>query len=186
MSLRRRPGVKDALVTVAVNPVTQGRQLVAYLVAPTGALDPEEVRRSAAAELPEHMVPAQCVVIDALPLSPNGKVDLRALPPPGPSGERAGARTPPGTPTEARMARIWGEVLGLPGLGVHDHFATLGGDSLQAMRVVSRIRAAFQVDLPLSRFYGAPTIAELARFVDATDWARGRTPQRPDREEGLL
>jgi acyl carrier protein len=112
------------------------------------------------------MVPSAFVRLDALPLSPNGKIDRKALPPP----DRAGAESDstyvaPRTPVEEAVAAVWAEVLGLPRVGAHDNFFDLGGHSLLATQVISRLRQSFPVDLPLRRLFEQPTVATLARAI---------------------
>ncbi len=129
------------------------------------------LRQLAQRRLPDYMVPSAFVLLDALPLSPNGKVDRRALP--GPSSVRLpieAAFVAPRTPTEAGLAELWADVLGLDAIGVEDDFfADLGGHSLLGTQLVSRIRDAFRVELPLRRLFDAPTIAGLARILDGDD-----------------
>jgi amino acid adenylation domain-containing protein len=123
-----------------------------------------QVRTFVQATLPDYMVPSQFVLLDALPLTPNGKVDHAALPVPGAGRpETDTAFVPPRTPVEAVLARIWREVLGVERLGVHDDFfAELGGHSLIATRVMSRVRDALDIDPPLRHLFEAPTVAKLA------------------------
>jgi amino acid adenylation domain-containing protein len=118
--------------------------------------------------LPDYMVPSSFVVLDRLPLAPNGKVDRQALPPPDHMrSELDTSYVAPRTSAEERLAGIWGEVLNLNQVGVHENFFThLGGHSLLATQLVSRIRDAFQVELPLRRLFEEPTIAELALAIE--------------------
>ncbi len=126
-----------------------------------------KLRGRLAEKLPEHMVPAAFVLLDALPLTPNGKVDRRALPDPDASRSDQGAWTAPRTRVEERLAGIWSEVLNLDGVGVHDNFFTeLGGHSLLATQLISRVRNAFHVELPLQHIFEAPTVAELAAVLE--------------------
>jgi acyl carrier protein len=109
------------------------------------------------------MAPSAFVFLDALPLNPNGKIDRKALPPPdGSMPELEEAFIAPRTPVEKTVAEIWAEVLGVGRVGIHDNFFELGGHSLLATQVVSRIRAAFSVELPLRRLFETPTVAGLA------------------------
>ncbi len=137
-------------------------RLVAYVV---GAVDVEALREHLRASLPEYMVPAAFVVVDQLPLTPNGKLDVRALPVPE-LGSAVGSSSAPGTPVEEVLAGTWADVLRLERVGVKDNFFELGGHSLLAIRVVSRIRAVFGVELPLRALFEGPTVAELAGRVE--------------------
>jgi amino acid adenylation domain-containing protein len=121
-----------------------------------------------AEKLPEYMVPAAFAVLESLPLTPNGKVDRRALPAPEPVKlEWAGSYAAPQTPTQEVLVRIWVEVLGIKRAGIRDNFFELGGHSLLATQLVSRVRDACGVELPLRCVFEAPTIAELSEIVDS-------------------
>src|SRR6185295_10139893 len=123
----------------------------------------DDVRRHLERSLPNAMIPSAFVTLPALPLSPNGKVDRRALPEPE---RRAGAGfVAPREEVERRIAAIWSQVLGIEQVGVEDSFFDLGGHSLLAMQVVSRIRDAFLLDLPVRQLFEQPTVAALARAV---------------------
>jgi len=126
----------------------------------------DALRQALRQTLPDYMVPAAFVLLPAFPLTPNGKVDRGALA--AVALDRPGtdaAYEAPHTPVEERLARIWTDLLGLDRLGIHDNFFDLGGHSLLAVRLVSRIRATFQVDLPLRALFEAPTIGGLALAV---------------------
>src|SRR5437879_4028940 len=110
------------------------------------------------------MVPATFVSLDSLPLSPNGKVDRKALPAPD-SSDREESYIAPRTPIEEGLAEIWSELLRAPRIGIRDSFFDQGGHSLLATQTVSRIRGAFQIDLPLRALFESPTIEELAEVV---------------------
>jgi acyl carrier protein len=160
-------GIKAAVVTTKQN--SQGHQvLVAYVVL-TGqpTLTTSSIRKAVAAKLPDYMVPSAFVVLDALPLTGPGKVNLQALPDPGRA--RPNLETPfasPRTPVEEEMVKIWREVLELDQVGIYDHFFELGGDSLQAGRVISRVIDIYRVDVPLGRLFETPTVAEMAALVE--------------------
>jgi len=131
-----------------------------------------ELRSVLRSSLPEYMVPSSFVPLDALPLTPNGKVDRKALPPPAAVRPApAGARVAPRTATEEALVAIWAEVLGVEELGTEDDFFDLGGHSLLAVKVVSQVREAFAVEVPLRVMFDWPTVAGLGRAVDD---ARGR------------
>ncbi|HEV3049681.1 MAG TPA: amino acid adenylation domain-containing protein, partial [Longimicrobium sp.] len=115
--------------------------------------------------LPEYMVPAAYVWMDAYPLTPNGKLDRNALPEPD-FASAAGCFVAPRTPTEEVLAQIWAEVLRLDRAGAHDDFLELGGHSLLGTRVVSRIREVFGVEVPLGALFEGPTVAQVARRVE--------------------
>ncbi|HEY0698415.1 MAG TPA: condensation domain-containing protein, partial [Micromonospora sp.] len=152
-----------------------GEQLVGYLVpADGGRIDLDELRAHLADTLPEYMVPEAFVVLDALPLTTNGKRDQAALPAPEAQVETT-ARAPR-TPMEEILCNLFAEVLELPTVGVDDDFTTLGGNSLTAIRLTSRIRATFSSGLDVRAVYDAPTPARLAQRL-ATG---GGADQRPE------
>ena len=167
--LARHPAVQDCVV-IAREDVSGDKRLVGYVVLALGQkVNAAELRNWAKDRLPEYMVPVAWVEMASLPLSPNGKVDRTSLPAPDYerpelAGEYQGARTP----TEEVMAGIWAEVLRLDHVGVKDDFFALGGHSLLATQVVSRIRHAFRVELPLRALFASPTVAELAERVERT------------------
>ena len=124
--------------------------------------------------LPEYMVPSAIVVLDAFPLTPNGKVNRRALPTPEHLGEENAAYVAPRTPIEGSVATIWAELLHAPKVGAQDDFFALGGHSLLATQVISRLRQLFRVELPLRALFEAPTVAALAgRIENAQRTQRG-------------
>src|SRR5581483_7084076 len=147
------------------------KRLVAYYVAANGTVpDVASLRCWIKDRLPDYMVPAAFVAMERLPLSPNGKVNRKALPAPDYarpelSREYQQARTP----AEEMIAGIWSEVLKLDAVGVHDNFFELGGHSLLATQVVSRIRRTFQVELPLRALFEAPTVAGLAQKIESLE-----------------
>jgi amino acid adenylation domain-containing protein len=121
-----------------------------------------------AEKLPEYMVPSAFVVLESLPVTANGKVDRLALPAPQPIKlEWAGGYVAPQTSIEEVLVKIWAEVLGIKRVGIRDNFFELGGHSLLATQLVSRVRDAFAVELPLRRVFEAPTIAELSKIVES-------------------
>jgi aspartate racemase len=159
------PGVSEAVV-LAREDVPGDKQLVAYLTGKEGELpNIPELRGLLKAKLPDHMVPLAFVTLDRFLLTPNGKVDRKALPKPDfePAADRY---APPATPTEIALAKIWSEVLGVKQIGLHDNFFELGGHSLLATKMVSRIRSAYPIDLTLVSLFENPTLAGLAAVID--------------------
>nr|WP_255357110.1 non-ribosomal peptide synthetase [Pseudonocardia sp. HH130629-09] len=167
--LREHPAVASAVV-VAVPRPAGGLQLVGYVTVHPGHPEdtrPEALRSFAAQRLPDHQVPSAVVVLDELPLTPNGKVDRRALPAPAPAASAPGGR-PPRTPTEIALADHVREVLRLGDghpLGVDDDFFRLGGDSLLAARLLTRINTTLASALRMRHVFARPTIAGLADAV---------------------
>ncbi|HEV2733674.1 MAG TPA: amino acid adenylation domain-containing protein, partial [Longimicrobiaceae bacterium] len=169
-ALRRHEGVLDAVV-VARDDLPGQRRLVAYL---TGQAVPAEevLRERLGSVLPEYMVPSAFVVLDALPLTPSGKVDRGALPAPeGGSGASPGGYTAPRTPAEEALAGIWAEVLGVEKVGVHDGFFALGGDSILAIQVVARANRA-EIRFTPKQLFEQQTVAALAGVVGSAPAAK--------------
>src|SRR6185503_19075475 len=124
-----------------------------------------ELRTFLLERLPEFMVPAHFVTLDALPLAPNGKVERAALPVPDRTHTAAAGLVPPSGPVEEKVAVIWAEVLRLERVGAHDNFFELGGHSLMATQVLARLEDAFGVGLPLRDLFEYPTVAGLAERI---------------------
>ena len=163
--LRTHPDVRAAVVTVREDAAGQKR-LVAYVVPAEGAQVATAVLRAhLSGRLPEYMMPGAYVALESVPLTPNGKVDRRALPAPGHGA--AGAYAAPRTAVEEVLSGIWASVLGVERVGVEEGFFELGGHSLLAMQVVSRARQALGVEVPLRALFEAPTVAALAGRVEA-------------------
>ncbi|MET0396905.1 MAG: amino acid adenylation domain-containing protein, partial [Longimicrobiaceae bacterium] len=164
-ALASHPAVRQAVVVVR-EAAPGDRRLVGYVTARPGAtLAPAELRSWLGGRLPEYMVPGALVVLEAMPLTPRGKIDRRALPAPDAYGEAA-AHVAPRTQTEEVLAGVWAEVLGVERVGAADDFFALGGHSLLATRVASRLREAFGVEVPLRAVFEAPVLADLALRVD--------------------
>ncbi|MEW5926854.1 MAG: non-ribosomal peptide synthase/polyketide synthase [Gemmatimonadota bacterium] len=181
-ALERHGRVREAVV-VAGEDAPGDVRLAAYVVPeeggePTGA----ELRAHLSGWLPDYMLPAAFVPMERLPLGVGGKVDRRALPAPRWGAEAAYAA--PRTPTEAVLAEVFAGVLGRERVGIHDGFFELGGHSLLATRVVSRLREALGVEVPLRALFEAPTVAALAALVEAAPGAErpaaARIPRRAD------
>ena len=163
--LAAHPQVGEA--AVALRGSNDDRRLVGYVVARDGAAPAvPELRHYLSERLPNYMVPAAFVVLDALPLNPNGKLDRRALPAPPPGRPDLGTAVEPRSPTEEVLAGIWAEVLGVEVVGVEDNFFDLGGHSLLATQVVARAQAAFGTEVALRSVFEAPTVAAMAELVE--------------------
>ncbi|WP_253910536.1 non-ribosomal peptide synthetase, partial [Pyxidicoccus fallax] len=163
--LSQHPGVGECVV-VAREDVPGDRQLVAYAVGRPGkALEEASLREHLSQRLPDYMVPSACVVLEALPLTANGKVDRKALP--APSRKRGTEYVEPRTPTEQRLAGLWKELLAVPRVGASDDFFELGGHSLLATQVVARVRSLFDVQLAVIDLFEAPTLEALAARIEA-------------------
>jgi amino acid adenylation domain-containing protein len=168
-------GVRNA-VAVVRNDGTGDARLQAYL----DVRDPETfpldaLRRHVREKLPEYMLPAGYTLLEALPLTSNGKIDRAALPRPDAERPRLSGRyTPPRTPFERVLGGIWEEVLGIRSIGIEDNFFELGGHSLLVSQIISRVRDVFQVEVPMQRLFEAPTIAELAYGIARDDEERVR------------
>ncbi|NHC15842.1 non-ribosomal peptide synthetase, partial [Motilibacter deserti] len=167
-ALASHPDVAQAAAVVREDRPGDQR-LVGYVVHRPGvpATAADELRRHAAARLPQHMVPGAVVAVQALPLSPNGKLDRAALPAPAVTG--AATSRAPRTGRERVLCELFAEVLGVASVGVDDGFFDLGGHSLLATRLISRVRAAFGVDLAIRALFDAPTVAELAPRLGAEE-----------------
>jgi thioesterase domain-containing protein len=167
-ALTRHPAVAAAVVTARQE--AWGSRLVAYVVPEPGGPAPggmSELRDFLGRQLPEHMVPASFVPLDALPLTANGKVDRRALP--APDQERPSLRAAylaPRNAVERILTEIWSQVLGIEPVGVRDNFFELGGHSLLAIHVMTHLRSRLERDLPLPALLRAPTIEALAALLE--------------------
>ena len=166
MALLDHAAIKEAVVRVwEVRPGDQ--RLVAYVI-PAEQRKPSviELRRFLAGALPNYMIPSTFVTLDALPLAPNGKVNLQALPPPDRSRPELGnPYVAPRIPVENALAEIWAQVLGLEQVGINDNFFDLGGNSLLATQVISRVINTFRVKVPLRSLFKAPTVADMAVVI---------------------
>jgi acyl carrier protein len=172
--LRRHPGVGQAAVVAREDQPGQKR-LVAYVVAAAGGIvDVPALRAGLAGELPDYMVPAAFVVLAALPLTANGKLDRQALPAPD---LRPQVLRGPRTPAEAVLCGLFAEVLGVAEVGIDDNFFALGGHSLLATRLISRIRATLDIEIAIRSLFEAPCVEALARHLD--DGERARAALRP-------
>ncbi|WP_317454181.1 non-ribosomal peptide synthetase, partial [Streptomyces sp. TRM68416] len=175
--------LKDAAVRQAVTVVREDspgdKRLVAYLVPVEGsAVEPRALREALAQELPEYMIPAAFVELEAIPLTTNGKLDKKSLPAPEAGQLRsAGEFTAPRTPLEAHVAEIWQQVLGVDKVGVHDSFYELGGDSIRAVILVGTLRdAGYQAEV--RDLMEHPVLERLCGLIAAREGC-GSDPRRP-------
>ena len=184
-ALCRHDAVSSACV-VAMDDGVSGQRLVAYAVpsrgrgAPSGSdapLTPAVLRAHLTTTLPPYMIPSAFVLLDALPLTANGKVDRQALP--APAGTQSGTPSEPSRPltaTETTLAGIWTTMLNVDRVDADDNFFELGGHSLLAFRTMARIRDAFGIEVPLRALFGGPTLAGLAEIIDGLIWIAAPDP----------
>ena len=176
-ALLQHPALKETVV-VAREDVPGDKRLVAYYVASGQAPSLDELRAHLGQRLPEHMVPAAFVPLALMPLSPNGKLDRKALP--APEGLRLQADTPheePRTELERNLARLWQEVLGVEKVGIHDRFFDVGGNSLLLVRAHGRLRAELGLEISLTELFKYPSINALSTYL------AGRTNESDLRQE---
>ncbi len=162
------PSVKETLVTARDDEAGE-KYLCAYIVphsTQSAPLNTAELREYLSRELPDYMVPAYFMVLEKMPLNPNGKVDRKALPEPDLTSKDN--YVPPQNDTEKRLAEIWAEVLGLDikQVGIHDNFFLSGGHSLKAAALISRIHKAFSVEIPIAEIFKQPTIKNISRYIE--------------------
>jgi acyl carrier protein len=143
------------------------RRLVAYVTPRNGTeIRTRDLRKAVREKLPQYMVPSAFVTLDELPLTAHGKIDRAALPAPSASRlELERSHTPARNVVEEVLVNIWQQVLGVARIGIHDSFFDIGGHSLLAMQLVSRIREDFGIDLPLPAVFSSPTIAALSQTM---------------------
>jgi amino acid adenylation domain-containing protein/thioester reductase-like protein len=206
IALSEYPGVKEAAVVVRED-VSSEKRLVAYITSKSsctaigqmlkpcathtnsaaqskvpGVLTPQ-IRLFLKEKLPEYMVPSAFVLMEAMPLTPNGKIDRRALP--APSQERPELTEVfvlPRNPIEEQLANLWSQVLDIRPIGIHDNFFDLGGQSLLVAKMVSQVEETFQLELPLSCVFETPTIAGIAQSIENAQYRNAELAQvnRPD------
>jgi amino acid adenylation domain-containing protein len=165
--LGQHPSVRQVVV-LAREDSPEDKRLVAYVaVASSSSPSTSELRTFLQRKLPEYMVPSAFILLESLPLTVTGKLDRKGLPAPDQSRpEPEHTYTAPRTPVEELLANIWAEVLKLDKVGIHDNFFDLGGHSLLAARLISRIRDAFRIELPLRNLFEAPTVAGLVAQIE--------------------
>jgi len=157
------PGLAQLVVLVRERE-DGNKQLVGYVVPEPGGLDLAALRAHATTKLPGYMVPAVFVRLDALPLTANGKLDRAAMP--EPDFDQVPASRAPQTPLQQALCGIFSSLLDVPEVGIDDSFFELGGQSLQAMRLCSRIGAAVGVGISMNTLFDSPTVAQLAAYID--------------------
>lgn len=157
--LLEHPALREAALIARQNPAGEA-ELVAYVVARDACPGAQTLRQHLAERLPEHMLPGAYVMLPALPLTPNGKLDRAALPAPERGGQRA--YRAPRNDRETLLAGIWAEVLGVEKVGLDDHFFELGGHSLTATSLVSRLRSALNLEVPVRALFQHPTLGAFA------------------------
>ncbi len=175
--LARHPAVRQVAV-VADTDGSGDRRLLAYVVAaadPQVAPSPEALSAHSAAQLPDFMVPAAFVLLDALPLTATGKLDRSALPAPGAPDARRPAGAAAETVAQQALCALFAEILGLPAVGIDDDFFALGGNSLQVARLLSRVHTALGVEIGVRAVFETPTVAALARHLDGAALAPAPT-----------
>jgi hypothetical protein len=187
-NLLAAPGVTRAVVVTREDTPGDVRLIAYVVVQPGQSLGSSELRQHLQKILPEYFMPQLFVTLPAIPLLPNGKVDRKSLPAPGESsGDRPDAtRVAPRNATETLVVSVFAEMLNLRDIGVLDNFFDLGGHSLMAARVMAKLRAATNVDLPLRNLFDRPTPEGLAAAIDALLWAQSSAPAKSggiDREE---
>jgi len=164
--LKEHPATRDAIVTVVTEQGGEAR-LIAYVAAGPD-VTASELRGFLKKRLPDYMTPRSFVILEALPLNENGKVDQGALPPPAIRDSADNEDfVAPRTSAEQAIADIWSQLLAVAPIGVHSDFFDLGGHSITATRLAARLRGAFHVEIPLRAIFERPTVAEMAELVEA-------------------
>jgi acyl carrier protein len=165
--LKRLPPVQDAAVVLRRDHPDNLRLIAYVVIKDGGTATADELRYALMKHIPAYMLPSAFMFLPMLPLSPNGKVDRRALPAPSGAGlQREQTYVAPRNPTEELVAQIWAETLHIPQIGIHENFFKLGGHSLLVMRVLARLKETFQIEMPLQRFFERPTIASLCEAIE--------------------
>jgi tyrocidine synthetase-3 len=156
------------VVVISGEDKTGGKYLCAYLTAAKD-LSVSEIREYLSKELPDYMIPSYFVQLEKLPLTPNGKLDRKALPEPERNLIKGTEYEAPQTETELELVRFWQDLLEVEQIGINNHFFTIGGHSLKAMVLVSRIHKELNVEIPLAEIFKKPTIKELAQYIEQAE-----------------
>jgi amino acid adenylation domain-containing protein len=162
-ALNKIETIKDCVV-VAKNDTTGNKRLVAYIVS-VDEINILEIRESLSKSLPDYMVPSLFIRLETMPLTPNGKIDRKALPEPEGNIETTHEYVAPQNETEQKLAAIWSKVLGVEKIGVYDNFFELGGHSLLATQVITKIRTEFKIEIPLKTLFEFTTICKISEYV---------------------
>ena len=158
--------VIQAIVVAQTSP-NDDKQLVAYVVPVDCNLDTSELRRQLINVLPDYMVPSHFMLLNEMPLTPNGKVDRKALP--QPTWHSSNSYEPPRNQLEEMLANLWAETLGLTLVGIYDNFFEIGGDSISATRILNHIQKNLAIEVPLGVLFKASTIADLSEHLSQSD-----------------
>ena len=166
-ALRNHSHINEAVVVAAKEQLGEARLVSYFTAAVKNSPTASELRSFLSKTLPDYMIPSAFVKLNALPLTPNGKVDRKALPEPDKTRpELSVSYVAPRTSVEEKLTQLWEECFGVESVGIHDDFFDLGGHSLSGARLVSLIHEAFHFQLPVSEFFAAPTIAQLAERIE--------------------
>ncbi|MBB5624284.1 acyl carrier protein, partial [Pedobacter cryoconitis] len=181
-ALERHAAISAATVVVKMD-VAGDKILVAYVVS-ADELDGTVMRSYLLERLPAYMVPAYFVRLEILPLTPNGKVDKRSLPSPeGLSISSGPAYVAPRSEVEEKLVLVWQELLGIKRIGMKDDFFTIGGHSLKATQLISRINREFEVDLSLVMLFNDPTVENMANKIEEIYWSGGELFENNDTQK---
>ena len=177
-AVNQLPGIRESVVAVRLD-ANGNKQLVAYCRRPQGSLilAVADLKARLKQHLPDFMVPSAIVMLDELPITPNGKVDKRALPAPAPEDYASNAYVAPRNAIEETLVNIWREVLGVEQIGVYDDFFELGGHSLLVTKVATRLKQQLGVELPLRTLFEVPTVAALAEIFSAVSATSSATDE---------
>ncbi|MEG3938617.1 amino acid adenylation domain-containing protein [Microcoleus sp. S36b_A3] len=189
-ALAKHPAIKQAVV-LAREDTPGDKRLVAYLaVNPQEQLTIADLRVQLQGQLPDYMVPAVFVTVEAMPKTPSGKIDRRALPPPDSQRQELsqGYAAPQGE-LEKVLAGIWSKLLKLDRVGIHDNFFEIGGNSLMTLQIAVQVRALLEKDLPVVKLFQHPTIAQLANYLnqgEGTNQSSNKFQDRADRQKAAF
>ncbi|NEP72550.1 MAG: amino acid adenylation domain-containing protein [Okeania sp. SIO2G4] len=164
-AIASHPEVQTAVVIVKGDD-SSNKRLVAYFVPTKKQSSPNNLRQFLQEKLPDYAIPSAFVKLEFLPLTPNGKIDRKALPEPDSIRQELENFVAPRNPTEELLANIWSQLLKVEKIGIHDNFFSVGGNSLLATQVISRLRIAFKTEIPLKYLFDFPTVGELSKAID--------------------